>query len=47
MKQSILEFSGIRPVHVHSFGPVLKSSAAKRAVWIKRVHTLGTRAGLR
>jgi hypothetical protein len=36
MKQSILEFSGIRPVQVHSFGPVVKSSAAKRAAWIER-----------
>ncbi len=47
MKQSILEFSGIRPVHVHSFGPVVKSSAAKRAAWVERVRMLGTRAGLR
>ena len=47
MKQSILEFSGIRPVRVHSFGPVVKSSAAKRAAWIEHVRMLGTRAGLR
>jgi len=29
MKQTILEFSGIRPVRVHSFGPVIKSSEAR------------------
>lgn len=47
MKQTILEFSGIRPVRVHSFGPVIKSSEATRAKWIKRVSVLGCRAGIR
>lgn len=37
MKQTILEFSGIRPVRVHSFGPVIKSSEATRAEWLQRV----------
>ena len=47
MNQAILEFSGIQPVRVHSFGPVIKSSDAVRADWIKRVHMLGTCAGKR
>ena len=45
MKQAILEFSGIQPVRVHNFGPVVKSSDAMRADWIKRVRMLGARAG--
>ena len=47
MKQTILEFSGIRPVRVHSFGPVIKSSEATRAEWLQRASTLGYRAGTR
>lgn len=47
MKQAILEFSGIQPVRVHNFGPVVKSSDAMRADWIKRVRMLGARAGRR
>lgn len=47
MKQTILEFSGIQPVRLHSFGPVVKSSEATRADWIKRVRLLGARAGRR
>lgn len=47
MKQTILEFSGIQPVRVHSFGPVIRSSDATRARWIQRAHTLGARAGAR
>lgn len=45
MKHAILEFSGIQPVRLHSFGPVLKSSDATRADWIQRVRMLGARAG--
>lgn len=45
MKQTILEFSGIQPVRVHSFGPVVKSSEAVRADWIRRVRVLGAHAG--
>lgn len=44
MKQAILEFSGIRPVRVHSFGPVVNSSDAARAGWIRRACKLGARA---
>lgn len=47
MKQTILEFSGIQPVRVHSFGPVIRSSDATRARWIQRAHALGARAGAR
>lgn len=45
MKKTILEFSGIRPVRVHSFGPVVRSSDATRAGWIARARTLGVQAG--
>lgn len=45
MKKTILEFSGIRPVQVHSFGPVVRSSDAARAGWIARARALGARAG--
>lgn len=45
MKKTILEFSGIRPVQVHSFGPVIRASDATRAGWIERARTLGARAG--
>jgi len=45
MKKTILEFSGIRPVRVHSFGPVVRSSDAARAGWIAQARALGLRAG--
>lgn len=45
MKHAILEFSGIQPVRLHSFGPVVKSSDATRTDWIQRVRMLGARAG--
>lgn len=47
MKQTILEFSGIQPVRVHSFGPVIRSSEATCTRWIQRAHALGARAGAR
>ena len=47
MKQAILGFSGIRPVHVHNFGPVVQSSESLRARWIQRAAMLGARAGKR
>lgn len=45
MKQTILQFCGIRPVRIHSFGPVVHSSDAVRARWIKLACKLGARAG--
>jgi len=45
MKKAILEFSGIKPVRVHSFGPVVRSSGAARAGWVAQARELGLRAG--
>jgi len=43
MQKTILEFSGIRPVRVHSFGPVRGADAARRARWLDQAHALGLR----
>ncbi|MEE2729578.1 MAG: NAD(P)H-dependent oxidoreductase [Pseudomonadota bacterium] len=37
MRKTILEFSGIKPVKITSFGPVRYASDAKRAGWLGRV----------
>jgi NAD(P)H dehydrogenase (quinone) len=37
MKRTILEFSGIRPVAITSFGPVRGSSVRQREKWLERV----------
>lgn len=44
MKKAILEFCGITPVRVHSFGPVRTASAQRRAAWIDQARRLGERA---
>ncbi|MDQ1258768.1 MAG: NAD(P)H-dependent oxidoreductase, partial [Pseudomonadota bacterium] len=36
-----LEFSGIQPVRVHSFGPVRTADAALRQRWLERARRLG------
>jgi NAD(P)H dehydrogenase (quinone) len=41
MKVGVLEFSGIKPVKITSFGPVKTSDENKRAVWIRKVEKLG------
>ena len=41
MQRTILEFSGIRPVRVHSFGPVRSASAARRAHWLQQAQHWG------
>ncbi len=41
MKKGILEFCGIKPVKVTSFGGVKMSKEAKRKVWISSVRKLG------
>lgn len=41
MKKGILEFSGIKPVAVTSFGPVRNSAEAVRKSWIARANQLG------
>ena len=37
IKRTILEFSGIKPVKITSFGPVRFASPSKRESWLKRV----------
>lgn len=37
MRKTILEFCGIEPVRITSFGPVRHASAAKRAQWLLTV----------
>ncbi len=43
MKRAILEFSGIRPVRVHSFGPVRSASPTRIAQWLEKAGQLGSR----
>lgn len=47
MKKAILEFCGIRPVQVHSFGPVRTASPERLQQWLARVQQLGARAAAR
>ncbi|MDR0225061.1 MAG: NAD(P)H-dependent oxidoreductase [Burkholderiaceae bacterium] len=44
MRRAILEFSGIRPVRVRSFGAVRTADAARRALWRNQAQALGLRA---
>jgi putative NADPH-quinone reductase len=41
MKRTILEFSGIKPVTITSFGPIKNSSLQKRENWLAQAHTYG------
>lgn len=41
IRRTILEFCGIRPVHVAAFGPVRNSSDAQRATWLERTRLMG------
>ncbi|MFZ4463362.1 MAG: NAD(P)H-dependent oxidoreductase [Bacteroidales bacterium] len=41
MKKGVLEFCGISPVKITSFGPVVSSDEAKRKRWILQVEQLG------
>lgn len=43
MKKTILEFCGIKPVAITSFGPVRGSTAETRNQWINTVKTLASR----
>lgn len=43
MKKTILEFCGIKPVTITSFGPVRGSTAETRNKWINTVKTLASR----
>ena len=47
MKKAILEFSGIQPVRVHSFGPVRSASAERLAQRVDKARQLGKRQGAR
>lgn len=47
MKKTILEFSGIRPVRVHGFGPVHSADAPRKQRWLVHARQLGTRAAAR
>lgn len=40
MKKTILEFCGIKPVHITSFGPAKGASPELRKKWIKQVRML-------
>lgn len=41
MKKGILEFCGIKPVRITSFGPVKTAGETKRKNWLARVEKLG------
>ena len=47
MKKAILEFCGISPVRVHSFGPVRSASTERLAQWVEKARQLGQRQGAR
>ena len=41
MKRSILEFSGVKPVHISSFGPVRSANEQQRDRWLSAAYSLG------
>lgn len=41
MKKAILEFCGVKPVKITSFGPVKTSDEKQRSKWLKTVELLG------
>ncbi len=47
MKKAILEFCGIHPVKVHSFGPVRTAGAQRLDGWVEQARQLGARHGQR
>jgi putative NADPH-quinone reductase len=44
MKRTILEFCGIKPVTISSFGPIKNSSQKKREKWLGQVSAFGHQA---
>ena len=44
MKRTILEFSGIKPVTISSFGPIKGSSQQKREKWLSQANAYGHHA---
>jgi putative NADPH-quinone reductase len=45
MKIGILEFSGIKPVNIKTFGPIKSSDDKKRKQWLKEAEELGKEHG--
>jgi len=45
MRHQILKFVGIKPLGIHSIGPVRTSSDGKRRAWLKRALAYGRRDG--
>jgi putative NADPH-quinone reductase len=43
MKKGILEFCGIKPVKISSFGPVKQSGEAQRKKWLHEIEKLGVK----
>jgi putative NADPH-quinone reductase len=43
MKIGILEFSGVKPVKINSYGPIKSSDDKKRKQWLQEVEELGHR----
>ncbi len=43
MKKGILEFCGIKPVKITSFGPIKKSTVNQRNKWLKKVELFGNK----
>ena len=43
LKKAVLDFCGVSPVAVHSFGPVRGSKAVTREKWVRRARELGAR----
>lgn len=41
IKKGILEFCGVKPVKLISFGPVKSSNENQRKIWLKKVEKLG------
>lgn len=41
MRRTILEFSGIKPVRISSFGPVRQADEKRRQLWLDRAKALG------
>ncbi|MEI8361812.1 MAG: NAD(P)H-dependent oxidoreductase [Betaproteobacteria bacterium] len=41
MKRTILEFSGIKPVKISSFGPIISATKQKREQWLAQVNVYG------
>ncbi len=44
MKRTVLEFCGVKPVKLTTFGPVIKSSDKDRNRWLSQAKALGAKA---